>query len=596
MKRFFCVFAIMLLVPSLSAAADFAPTKLQLATPETIQYEFDGSVLEIPVAVTGTAARTWFFVFTKGKAEDIVEVRNGWLGWHWVNGIDTCVYMSTPYDFGTGGHTITWNGQDSDGGVVPKDDYTYYLWAYDYITTFSANQATPRGMGFGWNRWNACPPHVQEIDEQGMPLVQPFIMDYRTSGQTSTDPSYVYRWTIGQDPLNLDLRESTMLDIPEEWKYIGKGGPFQPNPHDFTQYWLAESGPDDKGIRHRGFHWVPNDWAEFDEEPLYESNECHYQFAGITSDGNYLFWDKSMAGTASIPCTIDYIMDFDGELLASWQKDLWIAVEEHEKYGTALNLGSTQKSQRGPYVFQSTWYSVQGMLDPVRYLETGNYPDPELYLNFVGDFVLDRGTEPDCPTPFVNGMEGPPHITSHYADANYFSLCGFTGMGAVSLGVLAPDGTGVGYIAFSGETGEYRETFAIDNGSAYDGFYVNCDGIFSGEGRGGLGFLGHDTIKGVITSKVSVEDEAPNAFAVEQSSPNPANPNTTISFTLPESGNVTVDIFNMAGQKVDTLVSDFMDSGRHSVVWNGSNFSTGVYFYTVTSGEFSKTMKMTLLK
>jgi len=101
----------------------------------------------------------------------------------------------------------------------------------------------------------------------------------------------------------------------------------------------------------------------------------------------------------------------------------------------------------------------------------------------------------------------------------------------------------------------------------------------------------------VITSKeVSVTDEAPSVFAVEQSSPNPANPTTTISFTLPESGNVTADIFNVAGQKVDTLVNDFMDSGRHSVVWDGSNLSTGVYFYTVTSGEFSKTMKMTLLK
>ena len=143
----------------------------------------------------------------------------------------------------------------------------------------------------------------------------------------------------------------------------------------------------------------------------------------------------------------------------------------------------------------------------------------------------------------------------------------------------------------------------VDNGSAYDGIYTECKDTFAGPtgylpgpGVGGIGFIGQDSIKGTITSKVSVADEAPSAFAVEQNSPNPANPTTTISFTLPEAGTVTVDIFNVAGQKVDTLVNDFMDSGRHSVVWNGSNFSTGVYFYTVKSGEFSRTMKMTLLK
>jgi len=480
MKKLFITFFLVLLVPSLSAAVDFVPVKLQLTVPETIQYEFDGSALEIPVTVTGTSARTWFFVYTKGKAEDIVEVRNGWLGWHWVNGIDTCVYMSPPSDFGTGQNTITWEGQDSDGGAVPPDEYTYYMWAFDHETQFSANQASPPSVGFTWQRWGCCSPHVQEIDEQGMPLEQPFMMDYTFSESwaygTPTDIRLM-KWTIGQDPLNPDLVETTKLTVPGEWYYAGTGGPFQPNPHDFSIYYLAETGPDCHGIRHRQFSWVPNDLAEFEPEPLYESNLCHDidGFApGVTSDGNYLFWETCWTLTSE-PCSMDFIMDFDGEILASWQKDLWIFTEEHETYGTALNLGSCQKSQRGPYIFQGTWYSVQGMLDPVRYLDTGNYPDPEVWINQVGDFVLDRGTEPDCPTPFVNGMEGPPHIESHYSDANYFSWCSFTGMGAVSLGVMGPDGTGIGYIAFAGEPGEeYRDTFCIQNGSAYDGLYCDC--------------------------------------------------------------------------------------------------------------------------
>ena len=111
----------------------------------------------------------------------------------------------------------------------------------------------------------------------------------------------------------------------------------------------------------------------------------------------------------------------------------------------------------------------------------------------------------------------------------------------------------------------------------------------------GLYYIAHDSIKGVITSQVSV-DEAPAAFSVAQNTPNPFNPTTTISFNIPEAGNVTVDIFNVAGQRVDTVASDFMSSGSHTVTWDASGFSAGVYFYSVKTSNFTKTMKMTLLK
>ena len=53
---------------------------------------------------------------------------------------------------------------------------------------------------------------------------------------------------------------------------------------------------------------------------------------------------------------------------------------------------------------------------------------------------------------------------------------------------------------------------------------------------------------------------------------------------------------NVAGQKIDTVFNDFLNSGNHSVVWDASSFSAGVYFYTVKSGDHSKTMKMTYIK
>ena len=65
MKKLFITFFLVLLVPSLSLAADFLPTRLQLTIADAIQYDFDGSTLDIPVNVSGTAARCFLFVYTK---------------------------------------------------------------------------------------------------------------------------------------------------------------------------------------------------------------------------------------------------------------------------------------------------------------------------------------------------------------------------------------------------------------------------------------------------------------------------------------------------------------------------------------------------
>jgi len=103
-----------------------------------------------------------------------------------------------------------------------------------------------------------------------------------------------------------------------------------------------------------------------------------------------------------------------------------------------------------------------------------------------------------------------------------------------------------------------------------------------------------------VTFKISTPQKAegsvPMEFEVFQNTPNPFNPATSIPFTLPEPGNVTIDILNINGQKVDTLINRYLEAGRHTVYWDGSGFSAGLYFYNVKYGGFSKTMKMLLLK
>lgn len=83
--------------------------------------------------------------------------------------------------------------------------------------------------------------------------------------------------------------------------------------------------------------------------------------------------------------------------------------------------------------------------------------------------------------------------------------------------------------------------------------------------------------------------------------PNPFNPNTTLSYSIKERGHVKIDIYNLLGQKVKTLVNGVMTAGAHTVSWNGMDdnrrpVASGVYFYKMQSGTYTNTRKMILMK
>lgn len=102
----------------------------------------------------------------------------------------------------------------------------------------------------------------------------------------------------------------------------------------------------------------------------------------------------------------------------------------------------------------------------------------------------------------------------------------------------------------------------------------------------------------ILEGLVGVEDETttPEKFALNQNYPNPFNPSTTISFTLPETGDVNLSIFNVLGQRVADINKIAMPVGTHSVNWDASGLTSGVYIYRLTSGNFTQSMKMILLK
>jgi hypothetical protein len=108
-------------------------------------------------------------------------------------------------------------------------------------------------------------------------------------------------------------------------------------------------------------------------------------------------------------------------------------------------------------------------------------------------------------------------------------------------------------------------------------------------------------VQSVVDVNVDDPIAEPMLTSLNGNYPNPFNPETTISFTLQQSGHVSLEIYNIRGQKVATVVDGNFEAGNHNVVWNGKTdqnrvAGSGIYFYRMKSGDYSSTRKMIMMK
>ncbi len=88
----------------------------------------------------------------------------------------------------------------------------------------------------------------------------------------------------------------------------------------------------------------------------------------------------------------------------------------------------------------------------------------------------------------------------------------------------------------------------------------------------------------------------PRQFQLHQNYPNPFNPTTAVSFETSSRLQVRLDVFNILGQTVASLVDQELPAGSHTVEFDGTPFASGVYFYRLKAGDYESTRKMVLLK
>jgi len=101
-------------------------------------------------------------------------------------------------------------------------------------------------------------------------------------------------------------------------------------------------------------------------------------------------------------------------------------------------------------------------------------------------------------------------------------------------------------------------------------------------------------------SKISgiepISGEVPTSFALNQNYPNPFNPSITIRFDIPKSELVKLVVYDIMGKEVSVLANENVSAGKYEVKWNAASYSSGIYFYTLTAGDFRETKKMILTK
>ena len=171
----------------------------------------------------------------------------------------------------------------------------------------------------------------------------------------------------------------------------------------------------------------------------------------------------------------------------------------------------------------------------------------------------------------ISGYEWPPEYQIPYYAVNINDSSYFPGFWNNNFNDTLP----TGYILAT-------EIVDLDNDTRQDI-------IHSGEGV-------YITFSKDTVSSVVADNNEPNNFHLFQNYPNPFNPSTTIRFSLPESGNVKLEIFNILGEKVQTLRDEFYNAGIYIVEFNAGNLPSGIYFYKLTSDNFTDTKKLILVK
>jgi len=149
----------------------------------------------------------------------------------------------------------------------------------------------------------------------------------------------------------------------------------------------------------------------------------------------------------------------------------------------------------------------------------------------------------------------------------------------IQLNTLAQDGW------FEQTSGTTNDLEGVSFTDSDNGTAVGKDGTILRTTNGGATFVEEEEI-----------DEIPTDYKLTNNFPNPFNPNTKIKYSIPQSSNVVIKVFDMLGNEIETLVDEQKPTGTYEITWYAENLPSGVYFYKIQTKKFIETKKMVLLR
>jgi len=611
-----------------------------------VQYAFDGSNIDIPFDLSGKSGQLYLIINSKLDASNKpVSVQNGFKGWHIVNGIDTTMYVSSGREYSPGrGLKFPWDGHGNereyntltDSGKIGPGTYSFYIMGYD---NKSSREVANNFIEMGHFQPPQGARFYTNDPQTGALLAKPLLMG-KVSSSSSAVSGTVFKFTMGDDPYDAMKITTTFCsgfkksDVTPDQTVASGTSIFDPN--DFDTFYLTKQKQWEFAATVTKWQFVPGGEAMQDLSYMDWSVRTEYSNLGdnqggaIDIDANGLMvWQ--LDGKNPIQWPLGRVIGFPKDdptdeaftvILNEYYTSTPIPQIDLIRNGseTSRNMKSTKVGQFYEAGDGSCLVELVDCTKMMNGADSQIEPDGSGYVvwaNSNGDWFLDKNADPEPKNPpqlwacisyeprNFNDLRSSPSPT----DVNGFMPVWLEFAGLYSVGAITQDGSGIDFWRFADDsfasggdnTQKKGNGWALGAGTQFDGLYTHkpmlANPAWSDASYRAVCWFAADSDGGVISSlPVAVNEDVPAAFVVSQNTPNPFNPTTTINFSLAKSGQVSVDVFNVAGQKIATLANETMTSGSHSLTWDANGFSAGVYFYTVKSGDFSKTMKMTLLK
>jgi flagellar hook assembly protein FlgD len=501
MIRTLCL-VLLVFAPSGSVYSDpFNPIALKISAPQAVSWDFATHNLTLPVSVTGTSASVTLLVYTHDKSSEIKNITNGFLGWHYVNKIDTCIYVSSPYQFEIGDNNIVWDGKMGSGTPLTDGYYTFYLWGFD---NKSPKIPAMRCLNMGWRE--AQPLQIESKDASGNLLSNPVIYHSNdlNSEASATNPLRMYKWRMGDDP-DMPISGLEWTTTGQSWGNINRtGGSIALDPNDHAMIYVSEMG-DNYSTYVSKYQWISNGAAKLQTHWGIDGS-YHWTtgkgfgsmfMTGVVSDGEDLLFVSYSNQSDYIPFSQMLFLDkVSGDKIKAVDLSKWYCSQTDLDNGGQMNGGPTDFDfQNGLLTTHGNSSCITLAIDPYR--PNG---DEIVWVNSNGDFIHDKNFSPVAEHKWMcNDLNSSPFTYTWKTDPLGFSIFPVNNIGYVNFGIIGPSGMGIGNFGTFSNAGSFGAVLPVNVGTAYDGLYMDNPEAVNEKDKTGIWYIGQDSCKGVFT-------------------------------------------------------------------------------------------------